>query len=86
MLIELIKNKESEWKCICTGNSFKHDIISRAYVTFDNIRFYSDIDKRVDELMQFPYTLNEWKMGNTSKYACKECNTVPYRIIKNKET
>ena len=83
MLIELIKDKENEWKCRCNGANIARDIENRAYVTVDNIRFWDKINDDVKELCQYPYTHKEWLDGGANKYRCKKCDKVPYRSINN---
>ncbi len=84
MLIELIKNKEILFNlCYCNDHRYIKDAENRAFITSDNIRFFQDQEKKVKELLQFPYTCQEYDNKDYDKYRCKKCGVIPYRIIKS---
>ena len=87
MIIELIKNKEPEWRCPCTGNDFGIDIRSIGLcISIDNkqISHYNNIGSEL--AMQFHFTYNYWENGTRTgenPQVCIKCGNNPYRIVKN---
>lgn len=82
MLIEMVKNKELEWKCGCVPHY--NDFGDMPCFTKDNKLFYNVHLKSSELAAQFPYTLEEWNtIAGITKYAHPKCDKIPYRIIKN---
>ena len=85
MLIEFIKNKESEFNlCMCTGHNY--DKYLRATVGLWITRDYKSaagklITATSGPPVQFPFTWQEYNTsGGIEKYRCSKCQSFPYRI------
>jgi hypothetical protein len=96
MKLQFVDQKRLDFTlCKCNGHNYLNDLKTMAYITADGIRFFLKEKDNVKELIQFPYTFEEWQQGSRyepetlnkidREFTCKKCRSVRYRIIKNKD-
>ena len=91
MKLEFVNQIELKFSCCCNGSSASHYYNNnRAYITIDMQEFFGrKITSNIKELVQFPYTKEEYNMYKETdnsvfdRYRCAVCNSISYRIITN---
>jgi len=87
-MLEILENKVEGWLCACLDFHYDQQYdkpYQRAYVSYDNIRFFSRETINVKELIQFQFTLQQYNEsnGNLGKFTCPICGRLYSRIIPN---